>query len=236
MMNFLRPAQIRQDVFVDYLFTTFNPAAAYRAAGFKGRNVLKCVDNYMRKPEVQAAIRLRQAQLRKSLDITKPKVLQELAKIAYANPHDFLDESGHINPLKNIPRATAAAIKEVKVNSDGSYEYKLHSKNDALDKIGRHLGLYEIDNLQKKQEWRFEDILLAIKDLLQPGDQAQRSIYNDRDVPALPDPGKQIIEMEREAAEQKMEVQENGSFKVKGFEKVCVRQEVEAWKEDKRRS
>jgi phage terminase small subunit len=44
---------------------------------------------------------------------------------------------------------TAAAVASFKIDEYGRIEYKFWNKVDALDKLMRHLGLYERDNAQQ---------------------------------------------------------------------------------------
>lgn len=44
-----------------------------------------------------------------------------------------------------IPAATAAAVASVKITKDGQVEVRMHPKLEALEKLMRHLGLFEKD-------------------------------------------------------------------------------------------
>ena len=90
--------------------------------------------------------------------IEADSVIQELAKLAFSNIQDYLtvDEDGEVY-LKNfddIDTEKLAAIESIKVNTtrnkDDSREYtttqfKLHSKLNALEQLGKHLGIYDKD-------------------------------------------------------------------------------------------
>jgi phage terminase small subunit len=54
----------------------------------------------------------------------------------------------HINDTRKLSVAAAALYAGVKTTKEG-IELKMHSKLDALEKVFKHLGLYEKDNTQK---------------------------------------------------------------------------------------
>lgn len=54
----------------------------------------------------------------------------------------------HINDTRKLSAAGAALYAGVKITKDG-FEVKMHSKLDALEKVFKHLGLYEKDNNQR---------------------------------------------------------------------------------------
>lgn len=89
-------------------------------------------------------------------ELTADMVLQELKKIAFVNIQDVVDEKNVPREVAKLPREVAAAIGSVKHESATvgkrtivTQEVKLLDKLSALDKLARHLGLYEQDNRQK---------------------------------------------------------------------------------------
>ena len=65
-------------------------------------------------------------------------------------PECFGKGSGraHINDTRKLSAGAVALYAGVKITKDG-LEVKMHSKLDALEKVFKHLGLYEKDNNQK---------------------------------------------------------------------------------------
>ena len=53
-----------------------------------------------------------------------------------------------ISDTRNLSPAAAALYAGVKETKDG-FEIKMHSKLDAIEKLAKHLGIYEKDNQQK---------------------------------------------------------------------------------------
>jgi hypothetical protein len=79
------------------------------------------------------------------LGITAERVLQEYARIAFADLRRVA-EWGHdrfvLKAHKDLSEADAAAISEIVELGSGGYRVKLYDKKAALDAIARHLGLF----------------------------------------------------------------------------------------------
>lgn len=90
------------------------------------------------------------------VEITKSKVLEELAKIGFSNMQDYMRASPDGDPVLDFSKLTreqAAALCEVTVEDfkDGRGEdardvrrikFKLSDKRAALVDIGKHLGMF----------------------------------------------------------------------------------------------
>lgn len=109
----------------------------------------------LKRPKVAA---FRDGQRRKVLDrhdATVDRVVAELSAIAFANMADYVriqDGLASID-LENLTRVQAAAIGELRTEEtrtgrgDAARDvvkttFKLHDKISALEKLGRHLGLF----------------------------------------------------------------------------------------------
>ncbi|MCC6775649.1 MAG: terminase small subunit [Hyphomicrobiales bacterium] len=115
--------------------------------------------------EIRAAAKQRAID---GLGITEKDVLQEIARLAFSDVRRVVswrperqivakpdDESGEGEPVKVImSRVTvldsatladndAAAIAEVAQGANGSLRIKMHDKGAALERLGRHLGLFK---------------------------------------------------------------------------------------------
>lgn len=103
----------------------------------------------MARPAVAERIAEIKAQLAVKTDITAQRVLEELAKIGFANYSDFLtiDEDGRTNvDVSKLSKEQMAAIAEMQIDTspDGKQrvKVKLHDKRGALLDIGKHLGMF----------------------------------------------------------------------------------------------
>lgn len=103
------------------------------------------------------------------LGITPDRVLQEYARIAFADLRDIADwgpgEDGlNVKPSGNLAPGHAAAIAEIVAAAKGGkiYRIKLHDKKPVLDALGRHLGMlpplktgpYEEEQLDEDEDPR----------------------------------------------------------------------------------
>jgi hypothetical protein len=80
------------------------------------------------------------------LGVTSERVLQEYARIAFADLRRVADWGPDGLVLKTpeaLSDADAAAISEITAGAvSGSYRVKLYDKKAALDAIARHLGMF----------------------------------------------------------------------------------------------
>jgi phage terminase small subunit len=111
----------------------------------------------LRKPEIAAAIAEAQNKRAERAELTADMVVDELRKIAFANMDDYMKATPGGDPYLDFSRLTRdqkAALHEVTIEDfvDGRGEdaravkrvkFKLHDKLGALDKLGRHLGLFD---------------------------------------------------------------------------------------------
>lgn len=138
----------RQRRFCDEYLIDFNGTQAYYRAGYSAKRDVVAANgsrNLLAKPAVQAYIQARQAELRKQTDITRDRVLQELAAIGFSDAADYVRVSGDetptvmIRPTDNIPSEKRAALAGIKQGRYG-IEIRLHDKLRALEQISRMMG------------------------------------------------------------------------------------------------
>jgi hypothetical protein len=82
------------------------------------------------------------------MEISQDQVRRELGRVAFFDPHGLFDtETGKLIDLPKLPEELIAAISSVEIthNKDGEKVTKVRfcSKIEALDKLCRHLGMYE---------------------------------------------------------------------------------------------
>lgn len=125
-------------------------AEIYPDHGIKNRQLLGVKASRLHiKPHIQARIAEMKSALVVRTTITQQKVLEELAKIGFANYGDFIeiDEEGRTTvDVKKLTKDQLAAISEMQVDTtkDGRQRVrvKLHDKRAALMDIGKHLGMF----------------------------------------------------------------------------------------------
>ena len=145
----------KQRAFVDEYLIDLNATRAYKAVYKSCKKDEAARVNSSRlltNANVAAYLAQRQQELQQRTEITQDKVVQELAAIAFADIADYVQVKDHglpmveITPTGDIPVSKRAAIASIKQGNNG-IEVKLHNKLDALDKLGRHLGMFKGDNI-----------------------------------------------------------------------------------------
>jgi len=110
----------------------------------------------------QTKVRIRIAQLRAEQQqrtaITADRVLQEAYKLAFSDVRQLFREDGELKSPAEWPDGAAGAIASFEVVTQNQgvgqppryiHKVKLWDKNPALEKLFRHMGLFERDNNQK---------------------------------------------------------------------------------------
>ena len=162
----------KQARFVAEYLVDLNATDAAKRAGYSEKTAYAIGFENLRKPEIQDAIQTAMSQREKRTAITQDRVLQELARVAFANGTDFarvvvqeepveaVDEEGEpktvIRRIQRVEivdtdkvdaekRSAIAGIKEGKFGIEVSSYDKLR----ALELLGKHLGMFEGKGSQK---------------------------------------------------------------------------------------
>src|SRR5258708_1159088 len=133
--------------------------AAYGTAGYKAKGAVAdaAASRLLRNVRVSARIAELKGVAAQASTIEATRVLDELAKLAFANMADYMRVGPDGDPVldfSNLTRDQAAALVEVTVEDylDGRGEdarkvrrvrFKLADKRGALVDLGKHLGLFK---------------------------------------------------------------------------------------------
>ena len=155
-------ANTRHEIFCQNLTKGMSEVAAYEAAGYARDLGNAC--HLAQKPHIRARVQELMERAGRRAEITAARVLQEMAKLAFYNPADYIkiDEDGSaIVDLSKLDRDQAAAITEVisERGEDGKVKtrIKLADKKAALVELGRHFGLW-IERVEHGRPGDFSDI------------------------------------------------------------------------------
>jgi phage terminase small subunit len=161
---------VAEDTFARLVITGMSQAEAYRIAFPKARKwkdtaVYPEASTLAAQPKVRARIAQLQAPVLKKFELKLENAIQEIMRIAYVDPNDLFTDVGTLKPISEIDPATRAAIASIEVVELFEWEgegknrqkvwvgyakkVKLNDKNQALDKLMKHLGGYLADNEQK---------------------------------------------------------------------------------------
>lgn len=161
----LKPLTKMQEAFVAAYIELGEQTKAADVAGFKHPQQAGAL--LMSKPHVMAEIDRRRKRLEQR--VVKPgEVIKQTVNIMRGNIADVMDwgfteievpkKDGStviipqpwvkVIPRDELPREITDAIAEVQLTDKGAFKVKMHDKGAAIDKLMRHLGLYEKDNKQ----------------------------------------------------------------------------------------
>jgi phage terminase small subunit len=143
----------------EYIIDLNATQAAIRAgysqatAGAKGHELLKIV-------EIQEYLSQLRIEQQARIQITGDMVIKELAKVGFTNIQDYIEEGNTVKDFSQIDSGKASCVAGLKrsVTTFGSgkdagtketVEFKLWDKVAALEKLGKHFGIFEADNKQQ---------------------------------------------------------------------------------------
>ena len=151
----------KQQLFVVEYLKDLNATQAAIRAGYSPKTARVIGQENLLKPAIQAAVEAAKTKQLARLEIKADDILRELLLVARSDIGHVLDFSGETVKLRKaneIPEAARRAMQAVKAKKvfEGTgeaamqvevMEFKLWDKLSALEKIGKHLGLFkdEID-------------------------------------------------------------------------------------------
>jgi len=157
-----RPLTNKQQRFVEEYCVDCNATQAAIRAGYSPASAKlsghRCITN----DNVLALILAKQKELASECNVEAKEVIEEIKKLAFANMKDYISVGPDGKPeidLSTMTRDQAAALSEVTnrttTTKDGGSEHygiKFHSKDGALEKLCKHLGLYKDPEIETKIE------------------------------------------------------------------------------------
>jgi phage terminase small subunit len=147
----------RHEAFAQGVAKGLSADEAYQAAGYKPNrgNAIRLKANESIAARIEAIVKAGAA--RAEIDIAR--TLKEMVRLGTSDIRRLFDGNGALRPLHDLDDDTAAAIASVEVitkrlpgigDDPPEIEYvhkiKMWDKNSALEKIGKHLGMF-IDRL-----------------------------------------------------------------------------------------
>ncbi len=159
----MTPKQLndKERVFVDEYLVDTDPKRAALAAGYSATmaasKAYQWVSNGKVKPHVYAAIQKALQARSERTKVTVDRVVQELAAIAFADMSTYLTFDGAGTTVRldwsDLPAGATKIIQEItqeehtggRGHDTGQIKrtkFKLYSKLDALEKLGRHLSMF----------------------------------------------------------------------------------------------
>ncbi|MEW6045000.1 MAG: terminase small subunit [Bacillota bacterium] len=135
----------REKVFVQEYLIDLNHRRAAERAGYKASSADKMGRRLLARPRVQAAIAAAMAERAQRTKITQDAVIEQLAKIAFADLKDFVSFGPHgveIRDSNLVDGTVLSEVSQIVSKNGGSQRVKLHDKLKALELLGKHLGMF----------------------------------------------------------------------------------------------
>lgn len=148
----------KQERFVAEYLIDLNATQAAIRSGYSAKTAEWIGPQLLTKSHVAAAVAAAQQERGAETKITAARVLQEIARLAFFDPRKLLTSDGEPVPIQDLDDDTAAAIAGLETATEKERggegvtyirKYKIADKNNALEKLSKHLGLYQLDNHQK---------------------------------------------------------------------------------------
>lgn len=149
--------------FAENVLRGLNQTEAYKQAGYKPKSDAAagtCAARLLRTVRVAKYIAERQAKINERIvektNVTKERIVEEFAKVAFANAQDFTRLTSDGEPFIDLSKLSSeqfAAIQEVTVEdyTEGRgkdardvkrVKVRSYNKLDALTKLGEQLGIF----------------------------------------------------------------------------------------------
>lgn len=137
----------KQKRFCDEYLVDLNATQAAIRAGYSVNTAKEMGYENLTKPHIQKVIAKRIAERSKRTGVNQDRIVNELAKIAFVNILDIVDEEGRIR--SDATEEDLACIESIKhkesssINGDSTErEVKIASKLKALELLGKHVGMW----------------------------------------------------------------------------------------------
>ena len=133
----------RQRLFVEAYLQSLNASDAARRAGYADPEVNS--KRILEARAVQAAIEARIRERRARNPHVEQRVLEELCRIAFADPRDLMrwgPDGVELRHSDDLSPEEAAAVCEVSEGRGGILRLKKHDKIRALELLGKHFGMF----------------------------------------------------------------------------------------------
>ena len=125
---------------------------AYEEAGYRarGKNAEASASRLYAQSDIQAALKKLRNGAAEKAEVSKARILDEYAKIAFLNPQEFFDEHNNLKEIHDLDPDVAAAFGGMDVitkyykhgSKDVVKKIKFIDKKGALDSLARHLGMF----------------------------------------------------------------------------------------------
>jgi len=147
----------KQERFCQEYVIDLNGTQAAIRAGYSENTAESQASRLLTKAKVVAYIEQLNAKMSERLEISAERVLKELARIGFSDLRKCLTSEGHLVDPHDWDDDTAAAIASLEVVTSSragegdsreverTHKIKAWDKGAALERLGRHLGIFQPD-------------------------------------------------------------------------------------------
>lgn len=149
------PLTQKQRQFVEQYLIDANATQAAIRAGYSPKGANVAAHNLLQLPHVRAAVLRAQDKRAKAVGVEAEAVLREVARIGLADPRRLFDALGKSALPHELGDDIAAAVASIEIEHHAetgkvkTVRYRLFDKNSALEKLMKHMGMFERDNRQR---------------------------------------------------------------------------------------
>lgn len=185
----------KQEAFCQAYTTHWNATKAAKVAGYSEKSAGLQGHQLLKNPIVQARIAELGEHALREMGVTRERVLQEYARLAFYDMGDAHDEIGQLRPLKEMPEDVRRAVVKVKVFEQFSgsgddreltgfiKEIEFAQRKAALDSLSKCLGMAP-DKVEHSGPGGKPIETKAIKDLTDEQLEEQIARHLSKDVPS----------------------------------------------------
>lgn len=137
----------KQQRFVDEYLIDLNATQAAIRAGYSAKTACEQGARLLANVKIQGTIAEHMAERSKRTGVNQDRIVRELAKIAFVNLTDIVDEEGRIR--SNATDEDLSCLESIKYKESSSEtgdsverEVKIASKLKALELLGKHVGMW----------------------------------------------------------------------------------------------
>lgn len=151
------PLSRRDKLFCDEYIIDWDGSRAARAVGVPKEQCYRSSYNWLARPDIIAEIQRLTNEALAAQQVTTEMIMQQYAKVAFADRRRIVDDNGHIKGLHELDDQLGACVEGYKVGKDGDVEIKMASKIPALRALGEATNWFKQHEENKAP--RFEIII-----------------------------------------------------------------------------
>jgi phage terminase small subunit len=145
-----RPLNSRQEAFWREWLIDRNGTQAAIRAGYSPKAAHSTAHALLRHPKIQERIAEALAEVQTRMDVTLERVVQEYARIAFADIRQLFRPDGTLVPVHELTDDAAAALQafdtdEIRIAGESvgqTRKVRMHSKVSALQDLGKYLRMF----------------------------------------------------------------------------------------------